>query len=388
MIPHPPLFASVEALLAPATLCVLLELPDGPWQVRRTASSGGLSGATLERISLTDGDRYAGAMLKQIDPQQSWLMRAAGDTQGREIQFTQSSLWARMPASVWVPVLAAVQQPAGVGSLLMPDLTPVVYPATLCYEPADEGMVYRIIDHLAEMHAAYWEAPELRTTSWLATPADAFLALTIDRLGGATHNTDHDDDTYGDQAFRMWPYLWRFLTKADDAEVLWRTLMEPDALLAAAQAAPATLAHGDTWIANMGGLAATALFEATQALAQKQHEPLTPERLILLDWALATAGPATFDSLWLAQTWRALDPLHMLALHRAALLRHGVSAVSDDATWELLCDLGWVRTFLMGAEWMVRDVRGAPTDTEDQAARERLNSWCRTTAAILRARGW
>lgn len=384
---NPPLFPSIEALLAPETLRALLGLPDGPWQVRQSAMSDGLSGATLTRVALSDGDRYASAVLKQIDPQTSWLMRAAGDSEGREIAFTQSALWERMPASVQVPVLGAVWAGNGVGALLMPDLAPVVYPATLCYEPADEGLVGRIIDHLAAMHAAYWEAPNVRQTSWLASPADAFLTLTIDRLGAATRKSDPDDDTYGDQAFRMWPYLRKFID-ADDAAVIWKTLMDPEALLAAAEAAPATLAHGDTWIANMGGLAPTDLYEASRAQAQAHGEPLPEERLVLLDWALATAGPATYDSLWLAQTWRALDPLHTLALHRAALARHGVTAVNDEATWELLCDLGWVRTFLMGAEWMVRDVRGATTDAEDEAARDRLKSWARTTAAILRARDW
>jgi hypothetical protein len=107
-----------------------------------------------------------------------------------------------------------------------------------------------------------------------------------------------------------------------------------------------------------------------------------------LDWALTTAGPAPFDSLWLAHTWHDLDPARVLTEHRAALLRHGASAVRADDVWELLCDLAWLRTFFMGAEWLVRDVRGAPTDAEDDAARARLNFWSHTAAEIVRRRGW
>jgi hypothetical protein len=385
-LPNPPIFSSVAALLAPETMCGLLGLPEGAWRVQRAPIEGGLSGARLERITVQNGDRSANAVLKQIDPQTNWLMRASGDRMGREIAFTQSPIWAQMPEAIQVPVLAVAADAPGAGALLMPDLTPVIYPSALCYAPADEGLVARILDHLAAMHATFWEAPELRAAPWLATSADAFFTLTLERLNAAA-DAIPDEDTYGDQALRMWPFLWRFVDGADGSAI-WRTLMHPDALLAAAANAPATLAHGDTWVANMGGLAPTELHDASVDLARAQGEAAPVERLVLLDWALATAGAATFDSLWLAQTWHTLDPLHVLALHRAALLRHGVQAVGDDATWALLCDLGWVRTFLMGAEWMVRDVRGATTDDEDRAARARLNSWCHRAADILRARGW
>jgi hypothetical protein len=385
-LPNPPQFAAIEALLAPEVVRELLGLPAGTWRVQRTAIEGGLSGARLERITIQNGDRSANAVLKQIDPQTNWLMRAAGDRMGREIAFTQSPLWERMPEAIQVPVLGVVAGAAGAGALLMPDLTPVIYPSSLCYEPADEGLVARIIDHLAAMHATFWDAQELRAAPWLATAADAFFTLTIERLNDAADAVP-GADTYGDQALRMWPFLWRFVDGADGSAI-WQALMHPEALLAAAQRAPATLAHGDTWVANMGGLAPTELHDASRDLARRQGEAAPTERLVLLDWALVTAGAATFDSLWLAQTWHTLDPLHVLALHRAALLRHGVASVADDATWALLCDLGWVRTFLMGAEWMVRDVRGATTDDEDRAARARLNSWCHRAADILRARGW
>jgi hypothetical protein len=384
--PHPPLFTSLEAMIALENILALLGLPEGPWRVGREAVSGGLSGARLERITLTNGDRYAAVVLKQIDPRTNWLMRAAGDTTGREIAFTQSPLWERLPADIDVPVLAAARFDDGAGALLLPDLAPVIYPSALCYEPADEGLVQRILDHLAALHAAFWGDPTLHAQPWLATPADALFALSLDRLSDAAQ-TVAGEDTYGDQALRMWPYLWRFIDSAD-ASAIWRTLMHPEALLAAVGSAPATLAHGDTWVANMGGLAPTPQRAATVALAQAQREAPPTERLLLLDWALVTAGPATYDSLWLAQTWHTLDPLQVLAWHRAALLRHHIAAAQDDATWALLADLGWVRTFLMGAEWMVRDVRGAQTDDEDRAARARLNSWCHRAADILRARGW
>ncbi|MBA3823234.1 MAG: hypothetical protein H0X24_04905 [Ktedonobacterales bacterium] len=375
MSAHPPVFATIADLTTPQTLTALLGISDGPWQLRRAPMSGGLSGATLERLTLSDGDRYAGAILKRIDPRANWLMRASGDTALRELRLTQSPLWEALPNAVWDPVLGVATED-GVGALLLPDLSPVVYPASLCYDPADDDLVARILDRIASLHATLWEHPALRAQEWLTSPAAAYFALAPDRLSQATYPPT-EEDTYGDQATRMWPFLWKFIDGAD-ADPLWHTLARPEALLAASAGAPATLAHGDTWVANMGGLTPSAIPTSDPAA----------ERLVLLDWALATAGPATFDSLWLAQTWRALDPYVVLAQHRAALLRHGVTTVADDATWALLADLGWVRTFFMGAEWMVRDVRGATTDEEDAKARARLNSWSHHTVEILAERGW
>ncbi len=389
MAAFPPIFASPDELLATETLCALLDLPvEIPWQILRTPIAGGLSGAHLERVTLTDGDRLVSAILKRIDPRTSWLMRASGDTLGREVHFTQSPLWEALPENILVPVLGIVQGEAGAGALLMLDLTPIIYPASMSYEPADEGLVMRIVDHLARLHAAYWEHPALGASPWLATPEDAFFTLTIERLVKAAALETTDEDTYGDQALRMWPFLWRFITPDDEA-ALRALLSKPERLLDATRRVPVTLAHGDTWLANMGGISSSAHLQAGQMLPPDLPGMLArPERLVLLDWALVTAGAATFDTLWLAQTWHTIDPLWTLDLHRHALLRHGVTAVADDATWNLLADLGWVRAFLMGAEWMVRDVRGAPTDAEDILARERLNSWCKRAMEICRRRGW
>jgi hypothetical protein len=387
----PPIFASLDELLATETLCTLLDLPaEIPWQILRTPIGGGLSGAHLERVTLTDGDRLVSAILKQNDPRHNWLMRASGDTLGREVQFTQSPLWEALPENILVPVLGIVPGADGAGALLMLDLTPIIYPASMSYEPADEGLVMRIVDHLARMHAAYWEHPALATLPWLATAEDAFFTLTIERLVKAAALETTDEDTYGDQALRMWPYLWRFISPEDEATVR-AVLSKPERLLAAMTQIPLTLAHGDTWLANMGGISSSAHLQAGQMLPPDLPGMLArPERLVLLDWALATAGAATFDTLWLAHTWHTIDPLWTLELYRQALLRHGVTAAADDETWNLLVDLGWVRTFLMGAEWMVRDVRGAQaeTGTEDTLSRDRLNSWCRRAVEICRRRGW
>lgn len=367
----PPLYSSIDALLVPETLEAVAGIPTSYFVARRAALSAGYSGASIERLTLRtmDGGATRTLILKHLDPQTNWLMHASGDRFCREARLTQSPLWADLPVTIESPVVAVALTPEGEGALLMRDLGEAIYPASRCYEPVDNDIAVCLLDRLGELHAAYWQHPALADADWLATPADVLLTLTPAHLDTLPTT---DLDVYGVQAARMWPYLWRFLDEGD-AAVIQRTLDAPDALIAAIASAPRTLAHGDLWLANLG-------WEA--------------DRLVVLDWALASAGPATYDSLWLAHTWSALhngpglDPEHALSLHRAALLRYGVHAVDDDVLWDLLVDLGWVRTAFMGAEWLVRDLRAAQTNEEAQEALDRLRFWVGRAASIIRARGW
>lgn len=332
----------------------------------RRPLAGGLSGATIERLALaTTAEQPArSVILKSLHPATDWLMLASGDTLARETRLPGSALWARLPAAIDSPVLAVIDGAADDPALVLADVGDAIFPASRSYGPADDDLLARIIGDLAALHAACWRAPEL-AAPWLATPADALLFLTPQRLSRATSAAD----TYGSQAQRMWPYLWRFLDDATAAPLL-ATLTSPARLVAAAASAPATLVHGDLWLANVA----------------YAPGPATP--LILLDWALCTAGPAPYDSLWLAHTWHAADPDRALTLHRAALVAQGVADARDDAEWSLLIDLAWVRTFLLGAEWLVRDIRGATTVADEAEARARLARWATRAAEIVVRRGW
>ncbi len=352
---YPPRFANADDLLATFVPVV----PAAEFD--RVA--GSYSGARLVRLGPVAVDGAAEpkpTILKQMDFDTNWQMRATHDLHCREVQLTQSPLWSKLPETIWSPVLACAQTERS-GALLMDDLEEAIFPAERCYGPAEADTTAWIIDRFAQLHAACWQAPELEE-GWLVDPADALLYLTPERL----NDLQETDDTYASQATRMWPYLWQFLD-GPEVTAIWRTMKTPDAYLAALRQAPATLAHGDTWLANLG---------------------VRDERLIMLDWALATAGPATFDSLWLAFTWQATDPQHALDQHRRSLVNHGVTAAEDDELWSLLCDLGWVRTFFTGAEWLVRDIRGAVDDNAEREARARLAHWAARTVEILQKRRW
>jgi hypothetical protein len=79
--------------------------------------------------------------------------------------------------------------------------------------------------------------------------------------------------------------------------------------------------------------------------------------LLPLDWALATAGPALYDPLWLAGTWHALDPRPLLARYRARLTCHlAARHISLDAdTWRGLADIAYLRTVLVCGESIGHD---------------------------------
>jgi hypothetical protein len=379
---YPPLYPSLARLLAPAAFARVTGRALGHAHLTREAIAGGLSGARIERLRVVPateervsatapaapGSAY---ILKNLDPTANWLMRASDDSACRELQLTQSPLWSRLPPAIWAPVLACVASADGTGVLLLPDLTSDLFTASGSYEPVDAALVARIIAGLAALHATFWESAELSACPWLTSPAAALFALTPARLTAAlTHEPlTHEPLThehYAARALGRWSQLPRLIASAD-AAAIQRVLDAPARLVEALRAAPATLAHGDAWLANLGE---------------------RNGRLILLDWALCTAGPATFDSLWLAHTWRALDPDVTLAQHRQALDHRGVMAVRDDATWQLLTDLAWVRTTLMGLEALIGDVVSPTSPVPQPVALSRLRFWCRRTAHILEHRRW
>lgn len=144
---------------------------------------------------------------------------------------------------------------------------------------------------------------------------------------------------------------------------------EPERITRAISRLPRTLVHGDVWGPNLGWLPAN-------------HS--VRRRLLLLDWALALAGPATYDPLWLCSTWLTVDPTRVLAVYRSRLVRalqmHGQSL--DDAIWLALADAGYLRTALTCGEAMARTAIAAPAGVARHMALARLRWWI---ARALRA---
>lgn len=329
--------------------------------------AGGLSGGRVYRLWLRNPDdgQERTRVLKYAEPLEGWLGAVSGDTLIREAQLAASGLLADLPRDIATPTLAVAfcgprDQPEG-AALLMRDerrhLLRNTYwtpPGTI---PAD---ALAIIDRLARMHTRYWNDPRLDDPRLgLMSPENALLVT--GPLGVAARLTAGDALPYLPVSAESWQTF--FELAGEVATQRFQAIMnEPGRITRTISMLPRTLVHGDVWGPNLGWLPGGGA---------------TRKKLLLLDWALALAGPATYDPLWLASTWLAVDPSCVLAVYRArlthALRMRGKSL--DGATWLALADAGYLRTALTCGEAMARTAIMAPVGVARRMALVRLRWW-------------
>ena len=107
------------------------------------------------------------------------------------------------------------------------------------------------------------------------------------------------------------------------ADAVFGTLRDPARLVATLGTAPPTLCHGDAWLVNVA---------------------LTDDEVVLLDWALATRGPASLDLVAFTVGCASHVDLPRAAVLAAA--REACRPLVDDTVWDAtvfwaLCELGW-----------------------------------------------
>jgi aminoglycoside phosphotransferase (APT) family kinase protein len=159
-----------------------------------------------------------------------------------------------------------------------------------------------------------------------------------------------------------------------------RVFDAPAALLADAAAVPATLVHGDAWPPNMGMLPGERGMRGRHAGRQT----------ILIDWALATAGPASFDPFWLLVAWKRVDTRLGLLYYRDRLNHHlARRGIALGATqWQVMLDLGAVRTVLTCGESMGQAVLYASNPAQRARTTQALAWWVTWAARVIARRGW
>jgi hypothetical protein len=231
---------------------------------------------------------------KTIEARASWLGALSGDSVVREVGLWTSGLLQRLPKCIETSVLSAKMLPpspesgAATGRLIMRDLAghllrdrqgrplrepPLTPPGSL------PPVVLTLLRHLSRLHVAYWENPGLYdSTAGLMSLHDALLLLAPTKL--AARLAESDPSPYLPVALAGWEAFFR-LAAPGDAEALLQVYDEPESILPAIAALPRTLVHGDVWGPNLG------------LLPSGRQAPHTSHRLLLLDWELATAGPAT-----------------------------------------------------------------------------------------------
>ena len=313
--------ASLDELLAGVTSREVMSHPDGK------------SGVLFERVVI-DGVPY---VVKYLHADDDWIMRASGDVRCRPLLVWQSGLLDRMPDCIDHAVVGAA---AGLGrncwgaAIMMRDVAEWLIPEG--DEHVTEEQETRFLDHMAQLHAAFW--------GW---EDDVGLAPLSSRYTYFSSRLNEVEDALGSGA--AVPGIardgWSRLPKA--APSVAADILElrdaPWPVIDALAELPQTFIHGDWKMGNLGA---------------------GPERTILLDWATPGASPCVSELAW----WLALNTARLpsgkdanIELYRAALERHGI----DTSTWwdraidlallGALVQFGWEKAFGEGPEldWWV-----------------------------------
>jgi Phosphotransferase enzyme family len=364
----------------------------GVWRARvvamqREPLEGGVSGAHLERLRLEldiEGraqhqQETLSLIYKRMRPDESWLMRSSGDLRCREVQLWRHGLLADAPRALCVPVLAAAyDEAAGEGALLLADMTRWLGTLEDCAAPVQSGQWKQYLDHLARLHAHYWGDARLEDERFgLASVEQTLLMLAPATI--AAHIAAGDAHPYLPVSQAGWEAFFRYGPPAALRKVQ-RVFDAPAAFLADAAAAPATLLHGDAWPPNMGALPGERGIQGRRVGG----------RTILIDWALATVGPASFDPFWLLFAWRMIDTRQALLYYRQRLERHLArrGAHLSVAEWRLLLDLGVVRTVMTCGESMGQRVLFATNAAQRARGIAALAWWLGWAGRVIERRGW
>ena len=297
-----PVAASVADLLADAT------------DRRPFADSGGASGALLERVRI-GGQPH---VVKHVGPEDNWLMRAAGLLVPAPLTMWRAGIFARVPRCIDVPFVGLAADGRG-AVLLMRDVGDLLVP--LVDEPVPLEAHLRFLDHMAQLHAAFWDAgPECEV---VPLPHRYLILSPWTALAEESLGSPHLVPRLVAQG---WPRLAEVAPRA--AAVAAPLAHDPGPLVAALEELPQTFVHGDWKLDNLG----------------------TTEdgRTVLLDWELSGRAPAAADLAWyLAINCRRLPQSKeaAAAAYRDALERHGI----DTGPWWdrmlALCLLGAVVQF-------------------------------------------
>lgn len=266
-------------------------------------TSDSLSGSRFERV------RYQGEpmILKYVSIDDDWIMRGTGDLDCRALRFFSSKLVDLVPEHIDHATVAVAPNLSHRGhrgaALLQRDLSAMLVPPGGSRIDLEQHL--RFLDHMAELHAAFWG---WRDDVGLIPLAHhyTFLTPTMADLEAGVRGIDPVPRAVAEG--------WQALDLAAPriAAMLHQLARDPWPLVAALSATPQTLVHADWKLGNLG-----------------EH----PDgRTILLDWDRMGAAPATFDLAWyLAVNCDRLPHSKeaTIAAYRAALERRGV----DTSAW-------------------------------------------------------
>jgi hypothetical protein len=304
----------------------------------------GNSGAALLRVHRDDGAAF---VLKRVSAAGSdWLARATHD-EGRTAQLYLAGAFDEMPAVIEHGIVA-VEKSDDAAWIAMRDVERYLLPPTSRLSRDDSK---GILTSAAALHRAFQDR---------VPPGPATLGDRIGMSSPAVADAERPNPDLLPKQFEQGWDAFHELVPADVADVVLDLTRRPDALadaLLRAHGGP-TLIHGDLRGDNLG---------------------FGGDRLVLIDWDLATAGTPTVEFAWyLAHSARRIDA-DRDAIESVYRVTQG-DALSEDEV-----DLGMLSGLVQYGWRIAHSARVHPDPAETAWGREELAWWVpRVRAAIER----
>ncbi len=225
------------------------------------------SGARFERVVIAGVPH----VLKYQDPNDDWLLRAAGDPGNRYVLLWERGLLDRLPEMLDHAVVAAAYD-GSVGMVLLREVSEQLLEPGRAFRPAQHQ---RFLDHMAALHAAFWGWHDDVGLTPLATRYQLFspqVATAEAALGSAA------------LVPKVMAQGWDALPNVspDLAHVVLPLLEDVAPLVQALEQVPHTLVHGDWKAANIGSHA-----DGRTVLLDFGEAPGEASPLADLSWYLA-----------------------------------------------------------------------------------------------------
>lgn len=309
---------------------------DGEVVERALLTSDGVSGAQLERLTMSDGRVLID---KHIDLGDDWLSQVTGD-EGRIGLLWDARLFTDLPAGVDSAIVAVEHQPPR-WRVVMRDVTDTLVADAL---PLSRDSSRRILAGATSLHRSFAG----RQIPGLCPIIDRLAFLTPSYTARVAEHPLRDPILTGWDRFAE-------VAPTQVASAITHLCDRPELLADALGSFPSTLLHGDLKLANIG---------------------LTDDSVILLDWGTCTlVGPPALDLAWyLAVNGAAIDATldEQLADVEAALDPSDLGALPLAMLGQLVT-LGWEKAL------------GATSDDETTRQREApgLEWWCRQASDAL-----
>jgi len=286
---------------------------------RTPLDSNGKSGARLERVTI-DGTSY---VVKHMD-EDDWSLRASGIPEGPVVELWRRGILDALPDCLNQPIVGVAREDHSV--LLMRDVSQWLVPDDDEVVPLAQHE--RFLDHMAALHAAYWEHPDDLID--VVTPRRRYLELSPSMA--AEELARGSDHPIPQLVAKGWPLLADVAPRA--AAVVVPLADEPGPLVDALATTPQTFVHGNWKLDNLG----------TDG----------EQRTVVLDWELPGRAAGMSDLAWyLAINCRRLPTSKEAAIecYRDALESRGVDT---DGWWDrqvglclvgALVQFGWEKAF-------------------------------------------